>query len=708
MRTAAATIALLVLAAAAHAGVTSPQSGWYAGNPLLGPNNMRELACAGSACYAAGAFGTVLKSADAGETWSGAITGLTRDLSRVRFVGGAADQIVVGGGCTLERSYDGASSFRRLPFTPSDERCASQLASVAFPTSDAGFVLLADGSVYATTDGGTTFSRRTAIGGAAARDLTCPSADTCFAVSADGSIERTDDGAGSWAPAGKADQALTVIRFADAKTGWAAGSASTVMKSDDGGATWTQKAVTGTPPADLTDVRCAPENPQLCLFATSAGDQLLRTPDGGQTFSSIAASPDPTYAVEFASATHALAAGAGGSVELSDDAGASWRPVGARVDGEFTVLRGVSATVALAGGHAGLVARTGDSGQSWQAISAPTTAPIMDVASSDGETIFALDALGGLARSSDAGATWQMLSTGGRRPNAVVAFSPQRLLLVGTRELALSTDGGDGFKAVAIRLVNGDSLQYADRAAGATVVYGPRALLESTDDGASWRHLPLPRIGRSETLRHADFVTPRTGWVMTTTRRLFRTRDGGGHWTELPGTGGAGVDMAFSDATHGYLAAPGFAYRYNGVVLRTSDGGASWRPQIVAPTFLQAVASGGSTDYALAGARTLYATRTGGDAGAPSRLTFKPSAPVVGRRRKVTLRGRLLPARPRAPVVVSARSRGRWIARLVTTSPNGSWASTWALRHTTGFVAQALGDATHTGAGTRYVQVAVR
>ena len=38
----------------ASAGVNNPQSGWYSGNPLLGPNALRELACAGLTCYASG------------------------------------------------------------------------------------------------------------------------------------------------------------------------------------------------------------------------------------------------------------------------------------------------------------------------------------------------------------------------------------------------------------------------------------------------------------------------------------------------------------------------------------------------------------------------------------------------------------------------------------------------------------------------------
>ena len=52
-------------------------------------------------------------------------------------------------------------------------------------------------------------------------------------------------------------------------------------------------------------------------MATRDGNQILRTIDGGLTFWSIVPSTDPTYAVELAPPTRAIAAGASGSVEIA-------------------------------------------------------------------------------------------------------------------------------------------------------------------------------------------------------------------------------------------------------------------------------------------------------------------------------------------------------------------------------------------------------
>jgi hypothetical protein len=107
----------------ASAGVNTPYSGWYSDSPLLGPNALTDLACSGSTCYASGEFGTLVKSTDAGATWSGIVAGLTLNLTKVRLAGDAPERVLVGGGCTVRRSDDGGETFFRLPFTARDFGC---------------------------------------------------------------------------------------------------------------------------------------------------------------------------------------------------------------------------------------------------------------------------------------------------------------------------------------------------------------------------------------------------------------------------------------------------------------------------------------------------------------------------------------------------------------------------------------------------------
>src|SRR4051794_40269814 len=161
--TAALVTAALAAPAAAPAAVTSSHSGWSWGNPLPQGTSLSTLELAGARGYAAGAFGTVLRTDDAGATWSGLPTGLTQPLGVLRVI--SADSFVVAGSCALRRSDDGGRTFVRLPWTASDARCTGGIASVSFPDSNTGFLLLRNGNVLRSTDAGRTWSRRTAVPG---------------------------------------------------------------------------------------------------------------------------------------------------------------------------------------------------------------------------------------------------------------------------------------------------------------------------------------------------------------------------------------------------------------------------------------------------------------------------------------------------------------------------------------------------------------
>src|SRR5437764_9089891 len=114
-----AVLALAVTVGAAMtaqaADVTVGHSGWNWGNPLPQGNTLRAVEFDGSLGFAAGDFGTLIRTTDGGATWTGARTGTTAAFSRISI----ADQnaILVGGGCVLLRSDDAGQTFKRLALT---------------------------------------------------------------------------------------------------------------------------------------------------------------------------------------------------------------------------------------------------------------------------------------------------------------------------------------------------------------------------------------------------------------------------------------------------------------------------------------------------------------------------------------------------------------------------------------------------------------
>ena len=315
LRTVGAAAAALALLSTASAGVNNPHSGWYSGNPLLGPNALRDIACSGSTCYAAGDFGTVLRSRDGGSTWQGIVTGLTVDLKRVGLAGGSASKVLVATECALRRSDDSGDHFALLSFSVGDVGCASSVVGFSFPTDQVGYVLLSRGVLLVTTDGGQTWSRGTSVPQVSS-DLMCTTATTCFTAGI-GGIVRTSDGGVSWTVVATSNVPMLRLAQADPNTLYAGGKFGYLAKSIDGGETWTSHYLVGSQTGDLIDIECGES--LHCLMATHNGSldgPVVWTADGGSTASAVTPSTDPTYAVGAVSPLRALAMGALGNACL--------------------------------------------------------------------------------------------------------------------------------------------------------------------------------------------------------------------------------------------------------------------------------------------------------------------------------------------------------------------------------------------------------
>ena len=350
-------VGVLALSARAAPAASVGHSGWFWGNPLPQGNALSGIDFAGARGYAAGAFGTVLRTDDGGGSWTGISTGITADLVRVRAID--ANTVVIGGGCSLRRSNDGGQSFARLPWTASDANCPSPIASFHFVDGAVGYLLTLDGSVFRTTDGGQTFSRQTSVPGTPSAggqrvpsDIFFTNATTGFAIAprrrrADLSHHRRRQllGRGGEHQSAALRGHVRDSRWTDSRSATATGSYSTI----DGGATWSPEPLAGVPgPLGLRSIDCA--DATTCLIAEDSGGRLVRTTDAGATGIAVSPSSQKITAAAFSSAARAVAVGAEGATVVSGDGGQTWSPVGARIAGTaFGRLRATSAALANSG-----------------------------------------------------------------------------------------------------------------------------------------------------------------------------------------------------------------------------------------------------------------------------------------------------------------------------------------------------------------------
>jgi photosystem II stability/assembly factor-like uncharacterized protein len=704
-----------VVPALAPASVQVGSSGWQWGNPLPQGNTLHAMSFAGATGYAAGDFGTLLRTTDGGSTWTGLLSGTFTSLSEVQAIDGSA--LFAGGGCVARRSDDGGATFTRVAFTPVESSCREPLAAGWFVNRQTGFLVLADGTVLRTDNNGDTFGQKNALPGTRAAGGPATPVDLRFVTdqigvgaTSDGKIYRTTDGANSWTVVSATNRAVHSFFFVDANNGFAVGDGSLFLTTKDGGATWAAKDL-GIPPTNLRSIRCA--TLQLCVMTTDNGRAIVRTDDGGATAKLVAPSQDPIFAVDFASPTRIVAGGATGATAVSDDAGLNFTPIGGRLNGTFTRVRaGGQAGTAFAPGDNGTLAKTVDGGKTWTRGNVSTSEDVIDVAFPTAQVGYALDSAGGLFRTADGGATWKTLDTGTTaRPQEIAAPSTSTVILAGPTGLRRSTDGGDTFATITDRDVVKAKFFAIDRAGSALFATGGRDLVRSTDRGKTWT--PIHKPGR---VAHVDFLDARTGYVLAEGGALWKTTNAGKRWTRLLGVGTErALGMAFSSKTRGYLVIDSFgqAGQRGGFLLHTSDVGATWHPQFVvsAPILGAGIAATSSgTDYLLGGESSLLFTRTSGEAGRSSSLTVTTKRTKLGKPAGITVTGRLTPAASNRLVTVSYLAPGssRWQHQTVKTATNGSYTTSWRVRRGTNrFVAQWPGDFRARGDGSGVLTVKV-
>lgn len=266
------------------AAIRAGQSGWFWQSPIRQGFGLVDVDFAGSRGYAVGQRGTVLRSDDAGETWSGLVARTSERLDRVEKLGEAS--VLVGGSCALRRSDDGGRTFRVVRFAGDGPRCGSGLQSFSFPTPELGYVLLENGRLLKTDDGGRSFATRSPIpttrgagGGELASDLHFGAGGVGLA-STDERIYRTVDDGRTWTVVAAGLSGVRDLEPVTAETGYAL-DRDTLLRTDDGGMTWAERPLLGASPWILRSVRCG--TPDECIITTGGYGPALRTSDGGAT-----------------------------------------------------------------------------------------------------------------------------------------------------------------------------------------------------------------------------------------------------------------------------------------------------------------------------------------------------------------------------------------------------------------------------------------
>jgi len=363
----------------------------------------------------------------------------------------------------------------------------------------------------------------------------------------------------------------------------------------DAGLSWRAIQIAGETAAPASLLRSG----GVLLAAFGQGGKLrwYSSADGGEAWTALpGGQADATSrlhsGVWFANAQHGLSIGGDGAIEATEDGGRSW----AQSSLSRLPIDGLATRWVYPGSHFtpdGVVwvladerlQRSRDGGRTWEAAAGLPARAAAQVGwiqfvdashgwltSNDCEDFTLVPCWATLYRTSDGGLSWQSLGM----PEQAANFA------------------------------------FADSNTGVLMRYDG-SLYRTEDGGQSWTPLDIDRHS-VPTSQLIYFQKAKVGWILPATlsdRRLLKTIDGGRSWTlaaTLPETGAGVIDIRFADEDNGWIVGD------HGLVLHTSDGGATWQRQDSGTERLltNLFPIDGDRAWIAAGGGTLLFTRTGG------------------------------------------------------------------------------------------------
>jgi photosystem II stability/assembly factor-like uncharacterized protein len=638
-----------------NAGISSPT--WFAEESGV-TTHLRSVRYVNGTLWVVGDSGVILKSVNGGYDWARVESGTTENLRDIVFADPSHGIIVGGNGAVLRTST--AGEYRPVSCSPDHLRFGRVIAGTTkggvLAVRNSGIVPLditlaaSSNPLFVVSPAAATLPAFGAQAFSVEYSPDGPVIDTAsitlqvnggpyeFLIPATGEgVDSLPQPAWSWLNPRPQGNPLSDIAFFDASDGIAVGDAGTIVRTGDGGQTWSASHYAAGIDAPLRAVWV--QDPQSAIAVGDDG-LVLHTSDRGASWSarpalaplenliSVSFAGDTGYAVGW---TWYDGGGSAGSIYRTTDGGVTWAnavPGSGNPEGlVFTTpmdVAALSGTTAVAVGwkgppgsygSSGLILRTTDAGEHWATI--PGLFPsLRTVTFIDQATGIAAGDNGTVLRTTDAGASWTALPSLTTDNLVDVAFSgPDQGIALGSNGTVLATgDGGSNWTASAG--AGGSKIWEAVTYAGPGVAFGlngAQSIYASTDAGATWEM----RSGSAETdaIISVSFRDAANGIAVGVWGDLLKTSDGGATWNSLS----EGTLLPY--AGH-YLTSACYVQPDNitvvgnyGTIVHSSDGGASWVERTSGTTgaLYDVSFSGPDIGYAVGDGGTILRTADGGE-----------------------------------------------------------------------------------------------
>ena len=360
---------------------------------------------------------------------------------------------------------------------------------------------------------------------------------------------------------------LRAVDMTDPTTIWAAGSFGTIVTSRDGGATWTLLASQTS--AHIEGIDMVNRRVGYAVGGDGVG---VRTRDGGATWTPFdVGSVDPMRAVSFLNENVGLVVGDGGFIARTTNGGETWAQV---LDAGVHLLdvHFVDAEFAVAVGFGNAIWRSESGGSLWASISVPSAPALLGVRFVDRDTGLAVGVDGECFRTTDGGLSWEEIDIG-----ATQNLTGVTLANGSTEAIVVAEFGGGVFRSIApfdewSRQTNADASNRrrhaVAHAAGTTIIVGHQIVLSESNSS------PVVRPISQEIDRQpiaVDMLNNTHGLIAGSDGVILRTTNGGATWEERES--GTTLDIIAVDYVDVNTAV---VVGRDGFIARTEDAGATW------------------------------------------------------------------------------------------------------------------------------------
>jgi photosystem II stability/assembly factor-like uncharacterized protein len=318
-------------------------------------------------------------------------------------------------------------------------------------------------------------------------------------------------------------------------------------------------------------------------WTCGANGALIKTTDGGNSWTnSISNTTTPILKVRSYNGQIVIASGYGGTMLRSTDGGETFVQVASNVTGDLWGLQMINDTLGWACGISNSLTKTTDGGQTWQRILTPgyTTSYWWIDFMNENYGFIAAD--GKVLRTTDGGNNWEIIQAGDAYPLFCID-------VIDSLHIAAAGYGGFNYAAKSIyssdggnNWITGDTLtteavnciQYINPDTGYLVMdehyYG-----KTTNRGQVWDYIYNPEMGEFE---FQFLLNNNLGYSAGTGLRVYKTQNGYENWKPMIISDNFS-DVYFTSANKGFVISS-FGNSHPCGLYKTEDGGINWEKVI--------------------------------------------------------------------------------------------------------------------------------